>query len=164
MRVNILDIVKTHGASLDVRFNEVMPELNSLAEEYIFEGPVHFEGRLENFSGRLKLEGRLQAHYTAKCFRCLTAVECGMDIEIKDDFVEAGEDHDSEAYTYEGNFVELDKVFKDNIILNLPARHLCTEDCKGLCPQCGCDLNEKGCECEKENINPQLEVLKNFFK
>lgn len=164
MRVNISNIAKTHGASLEIKFNEVVPGLEALDEGYIFDSPVNLEGRLANFGGMLKLKGVLNTLYTAKCFRCLKSMQCKIDVEINEDFIESEKAGVDEAYTYEGNFLELDKAVKDNIILNLPVRQLCTEDCKGLCPQCGCDLNENKCECKDENINPQMEVLKNFFK
>jgi len=57
----------------------------------------------------------------------------------------------------------LDSILKDNIILNLPVKKVCDDNCKGLCPRCGVNLNEKTCDCKDENINPQLEVLKKFF-
>lgn len=163
MRVNISDIAKTHGASLEITFNEKMPDLNSLVEGYIFECPVTFQGRVENFSGILKLKGRLKTCYSAKCFRCLGDIEASLDIDVQEDFVEAGEQKNDESYIFEGNFIELDKAFTDNILLNLPMRQLCAPDCKGYCPQCGCNRNEKSCECREETINPQMEVLKNFF-
>lgn len=164
MRVNISEIIKNHGAYLDIKFSEDLPDLDVIADEYIVKNPIDFKGRVVNFSGILKLEGCLKTNYTAKCFRCLKEMDESIEIDITEDFVEAGKGDTDEAYTFEGNYIDLDKPLKDNIILSLPTRKLCKEDCKGICPQCGCNLNEESCNCEDDKINPQMEVLKNFFK
>ncbi|WDU84060.1 YceD family protein [Caloramator sp. Dgby_cultured_2] len=60
--------------------------------------------------------------------------------------------------------INLEDMIIDNIILSYPAKILCSDDCKGLCPVCGKNLNEGQCECLKDVIDPRLEALKQFFK
>ena len=86
-----------------------------------------------------------------------------MKLDVKEDFISASENTDDEAYSYEGKYIDLSRVLKDNIILGLPMKQVCKPECKGLCPKCGTDLNEKECDCKEDYINPQMEVLKNFF-
>ncbi len=168
MKINISDIVKTDGASLDINFSEVINELNTvIGEEFIFNGPVEFTGKLVNTSGVLKLEGHVQAEFATKCYRCLKNVDGKVDADINESFVDkdkVDEDTDVEMYTYESNFIEVDKILIDNIVLNLPMKQICEVECKGICPKCGTDLNIGTCECKDEDINPKMEVLKNFFK
>ncbi len=163
MRINISDISKNHGASLNVEIHEVLPELKSVQEEYTFDEPIDFKGRLVNYSGILKLSGNLNVKYKTGCFRCLKELDGSLNIVLEEEFVEADKDNEGDYYTYSGHFIELSKVFIDNILLNLPTRRLCSDDCKGICPQCGCDLNTCSCECIEDFSNPQMEALKDFF-
>lgn len=59
--------------------------------------------------------------------------------------------------------VELDEVVIADILLHLPQKNLCKEDCKGLCPVCGQNLNNGACLCEKKSVDPRLEVLKQLM-
>jgi uncharacterized protein len=168
MRINISDIVKIDGASLNVNFNEVMDSLqNLIGDEFVFGNPVIFEGKISNTSGVLKLEGNLKTEYTVKCYRCLKDINSKLDTTIKENLVDAEKvekDTDIETYTYEGNFIEIDRILIDNIVLNLPMKQVCTKDCKGICPKCGVDLNLEQCECKEDEADPRMEILKNFFK
>lgn len=163
MKVNISDLLKNDGSVLDLEFNDVIEELNSVVVDYQFNSPVNFTGKLVNASGILKLDGHLRTEYTAKCYRCLENVNRTMSIDVKENILNAEKNPDTENFTYEGNFILLDKVLTDNVILNLPMRQVCKEDCKGLCPKCGNNFNEKVCQCREDTINPKMEILKNFF-
>ena len=164
MRLNISDIVKQSGASLDIKFSENLLGLNELFEDVTFDGPVNFEGKLLNVSGILKLRGQISASYHTKCFRCLQNLKEEMSFEIQEDILDARSSTDSEAYTFEGYHFEIDKVIMDYIVINLPMRHECGSECKGLCLKCGNNLNTSSCVCSKEDtINPQMEALRDFF-
>lgn len=164
MKIDISNITKVEGAFLNIEFNEVIEELNFLFRDFVFDDPVQFNGQLVNVSGVLKLSGQLNTRYTTICYRCLRNLEQKMDVYVREDLIRRDKCTDCEAYTYEGNYLEIDKILKDNIILNLPMRLLCKDDCKGLCPICGSDLNERECDCREDKINMKMEVLKNFFK
>lgn len=60
--------------------------------------------------------------------------------------------------------LELDDVVITDILLSLPQKFLCRQDCKGLCPQCGSNLNLGDCACEKRQIDPRLEKLKQLME
>ncbi|MCX7746759.1 MAG: DUF177 domain-containing protein [Clostridia bacterium] len=163
MRIDISNIIKIDGASLNIEAGENAESINLSQEGFTFVSPILFKGVLLNISGVLKLEGRLETDYCVKCNRCLTEVKQQMDFPVKEEFMDIEKNEDSECYTYNGNFVELDKVLKDNIILNLPIKLLCNEACKGICPGCGSDLNLGDCGCVFESHDPRFEALKGFF-
>ena len=50
------------------------------------------------------------------------------------------------------------------LVLNAPQRSLCRPDCRGICPQCGTNLNTGSCDCDKEDIDPRLAPLRNLLK
>ena len=64
-----------------------------------------------------------------------------------------------DALFYSGDSFDMDAAAEDAVVLNMDMRILCREDCKGLCPQCGKNLNEGPCGCSKP-IDPRLEKLK----
>jgi len=166
MKLNITDIIKANGNSMDIDFNETMESLNSIGNGLKFNQPVKFSGKLVNNSGVLKLEGRMTTGYTVQCVRCLADIAGKIDIKVDEDFVNSssakkGED---DVYTYEGNVLEIDKALIDNIVLSTQMKMVCSENCKGLCPKCGANLNEKECGCKDDVLNPHMAVLKDYFK
>jgi uncharacterized protein len=163
MRVNVSEISRVDGASINISFEEPILDLVNQQDGYIFDRPVSFKGSITNVSGILKLDGLLKVFYTGNCSRCLKPVTGEAEIHISEDFIEGEPKEDMDVYTFQGNYIELDRTLYDNIILSLPVKLLCSEDCKGICPMCGKDLNEGPCNCEHSDINPKLEVLKNFF-
>src|SRR5919112_562701 len=60
---------------------------------------------------------------------------------------------------YEGDAVDLDEIVREQTLLALPSRHLCREDCKGLCQKCGANLNENQCSCEQGETDPRWAAL-----
>lgn len=165
MRIDISDITKVDGASLEVSFEGQLEEFENTVGEITFDQPVNFEGSLTNQGGILKLAGTLKTSYSTKCYRCLEELAREVEVRVKEDFVSSDKKENlADAYTYEGNYIIIDKALKDNIILNLPMKQLCSEKCKGLCHRCGTNLNERNCDCKEDFINPKLEVLKNYFK
>ena len=165
MRVNVSDIVKTEGAGIDVQFCDDLPELREFDTSVEFKPSFEFTGRIVNLGGLLKLSGQLHFEFSANCLRCLSHVNTAMDIEVNENFVEILKSDDVDAYTFEGNVVDIDKPLMDNIILALPMTFICSEDCKGLCSICGNNLNIKNCNCDESKIvDPRMEILKDYFK
>ncbi|MDD2499121.1 MAG: DUF177 domain-containing protein, partial [Desulfitobacteriaceae bacterium] len=71
--------------------------------------------------------------------------------------------NEEEIYFYEGDKIDILPQVLQTILLELPMKVLCREDCKGLCPVCGTNLNIKECRCERESIDPRLAALKNLL-
>jgi uncharacterized protein len=84
-----------------------------------------------------------------------------VDEELAGDEVEVGED-DIDVYSYEGEEVDLEPLLREQVILAVPFAPLCREDCKGLCPVCGIDLNTGNCTCDRTPIDPRWTALKNL--
>lgn len=163
MKIDISSVLKFNDASLNIMFSEIVKDLQSIGEGFVFDNPVELKGSLFNIGGIVKMNGRIKTSYLAKCSRCLMDYENEIDIEITEEFV-AEEFNSDDVYIYQGKSIEFDKVIKDNIILNLPTKQLCNDECKGLCEVCGCNLNEVNCECKKEEIDLRMQVLKNYFR
>ena len=164
LKIDVHEILRENGAHIELDLSERLEDLDMSDTGCDFDSPVAFKGMISNVKGILKLTGRLKLDYTAKCYRCLKEVKCSMDIGIEENFVKSETEKDDESYLYEGDYIEIDKPLKDNILLELPMKHVCEEECRGICPKCGCDLNSTQCDCTEESTDPRLEGLKDFFK
>ncbi len=163
MKLDIADITRVNGTSVKLEFEEA-PPIREPVEGYMLDATVGFKGILTNINGILELDGRLTTGYRTVCYRCLKAIGGQLDIRIKESFVNGKQGAEEiDAYVLEGKILDTDKAFEDNIILNLPMKQVCADDCKGLCQKCGTDLNEGLCGCVGDSINPQMEALKKFF-
>jgi uncharacterized protein len=164
MKFDISSITKANGASMSIEFKDVLTCSSRIPDGYEIVGPVSFKGRLTNVNEILELDGDLEADYTTKCFRCLKDLSGHLKLNVSESFMHGEPEEGSDAYTFEGYSLELDSVFEDIIILNLPMRQICSGNCKGFCAICGANLNEGACNCKEEYINPQMEILKNLLK
>ncbi|HHW30400.1 MAG TPA: DUF177 domain-containing protein [Clostridiaceae bacterium] len=163
MKLDVSTITKLSGRSMDVEFNGKIEALNDIVKDGKFD-TVFLKGKLVNIDGVLELNGQISTKYRTGCYRCLKEVTKELSIKVSENFVREGSQTESDEYTYNENYVELEQMLIDNIVLHLPTRVLCSENCKGLCQKCGCDLNIKSCQCKEDNIDPRMETLKKFFE
>ena len=83
----------------------------------------------------------------------------------KEFFAKAGlEDENDDVIILDSNEIDLQDIIVQALSCALPITSLCSEDCKGFCPECGCNLNIETCNCEVDDIDPRLAVLKDFLK
>ncbi|MBQ7665241.1 MAG: DUF177 domain-containing protein [Synergistaceae bacterium] len=117
----------------------------------------------------LILELDIHAEIVGECSRCLKPAN----LEISEKLMYLYYSHSAEGLdelddympvevNNFGRVLDIMPQIEESIYTLLPAKMLCRDDCKGLCPECGADLNEVTCSCKKENIDPRLEALKNF--
>ena len=72
-------------------------------------------------------------------------------------------DEDEDIIVVESSVIDLYDLIYNDIVLNIPTQVMCDEECKGLCHDCGVNLNHKACKCVQEAIDPRFEKLKSFF-
>lgn len=119
--------------------------------------------------GSVDVRGRLQGRLEMKCSRCLKPVIEHVDIPFHEVFQpvddpDGVQDEDDDITYVQGESVDLTHYVEEALLLYLPLAPVCSEDCLGLCPNCGRDLNEGSCDCDTEAIDPRLAGLKDFFK
>lgn len=135
-------------------------------------GRTIVKGRAARRDGRAKLEGTLAATVRTECDRCLTPLEFPIEATFTVGYVpeeefddeahaEVGEDEASIA-ALEGEAINVDDLVREQLLLALPARRLCREECKGLCPVCGVNRNVETCACEEKEIDPRWAALKSL--
>jgi uncharacterized protein len=77
---------------------------------------------------------------------------------------EKEDEEDANFSFYKGAEIDLGEILREHLALEIPIRYLCSESCKGLCPQCGQNLNSAACSCVPIKGDPRLAVLKEFLK
>lgn len=116
--------------------------------------PVQVRGRLSDSGpGRYYWHGTLRTVVQGACRRCLAQVRTPIDAEIRALFAEgASLDDEPATYVVAASAIELDlsEAVREELILTVPEYVVCREDCLGLCPKCGENLNEGPCECRPE--------------
>ena len=116
--------------------------------------PVAFSGTYMLADDTVLVRGTARARIQSPCARCLapafTEVSAEVDEAFRRDNGEEPQDADDDQYTYSGHVLELDEAVRTALLLELPSRILCKEDCRGLCDQCGADLNINECLCQKD--------------
>jgi uncharacterized protein len=122
-------------------------------------------------SGTVFIKGSFSAQIDICCSRCLentklsigsdfaytlipAKAETRKDLELKPEELEIG--------YYQGDFIDLAPIICEQIILQIPIKALCSEDCMGLCQQCGANLNISSCYCRLNFVDDRMAVLKNF--
>jgi uncharacterized protein len=99
---------------------------------------------LVSFEGGIQAEGTVQAPWAGICRRCAEPVTGQLEVRVKERF---GVEADEDFYPITDDTIDLGPLVRDAIVLELPMAPLCREDCAGLCPQCGANLNEGDCSC-----------------
>jgi DUF177 domain-containing protein len=155
------------------RAEELGPE-TARTDDYRLAGDVRFTGRLQKNDPRYRLTGRVTATLELNCGRCLEAFTLPVDAEVDLTYlpdphdaaaeeVELEEEDLTTAY-YHGHLLDLGEMLREQFYLALPMRPLCREDCQGLCPQCGTNLNQGTCACDARWEDPRLAGLRAIMK
>jgi uncharacterized protein len=132
--------------------------------------PAHSQLRVVLSGERLAVDGRVVVDLEVACCRCAKGfpqhVEKTFSVEYWPDpkVVHEGEElelsyDELDIGFYRGDKFDLSAVVTEQILLDIPMKPVCRESCKGLCDQCGADLNEETCECARTRVDPRLEVL-----
>jgi uncharacterized protein len=158
-RIGVALLLRDVPSTSEVRFSAPFDERGEFeprgAAETDIAGSaeVSVQLQLQSFSGGLRAKGRVSAPWFGVCRRCSAAVVGESDVAVDERFVDIREEGDEEAYLIENDFIDLEPMVHDILLLDLPLAPLCREDCQGLCPHCGGDRNEVPCDCQAP-INP----------
>lgn len=129
--------------------------------------PISVSGTVRNCAGVVTLEAGLKYTLDKNCDRCLCSVKLNQNVSVKHTLVKslAGDESVSDEYiVIDADQFDLDDLFSGEVLLALPSKILCKDDCKGLCTVCGHDLNQGECGCDRRILDPRLEVLRNLLK
>ena len=158
MLLDVRPILHEPGKHLDFRFQLDLSDME-LAGRYPISRPVTVEGTVRNAADVLELELTARSTLDAVCDRCGKAFDQDKEIPFRCLLAEELQNEDNdEIVLLEDGEVDAGDLARTAFILGMDTKTLCSEDCKGLCPRCGADLNLGPCSCGKET-DPRLAVL-----
>ncbi len=128
-----------------------------------FISEVRASGRVRNNTGIVSLSAEACFSYSAVCAKCAKPLKSDRSVRIDHYLISHLNDEDNDLFILVDDMrLNLDELIREDIYLSLPSRFLCSENCKGLCPVCGADLNEEKCNC-KAPPDPRLEALRKLL-
>jgi uncharacterized protein len=117
---------------------------------------------------KVEIDGKTNVTLLISCNRCLSDVEVDFDIHFQEELNFSTRNQDEINELKEANYLneydlDLDLLVQDEIILDFPMKVLCNEDCKGLCSNCGTNLNKGSCNCDKTSLDPRMAAIQDIF-
>ncbi|MCD5405208.1 MAG: DUF177 domain-containing protein [Desulfotomaculum sp.] len=176
MLIDVSDLKKRKWNSRSFEFYEDL-SIKALEYEIEFFKPVKVSIDITNCGSYFQVNGRIVAVLKLTCDRCLKTYEYLMNTSLIEQYYQKSNCESSSAHgcknslklheeriPFSGDFIDIDSEVLASIRLALPMKHLCREDCLGICPKCGVDLNFEQCKCQKDEIDIRMSVLKKLLK
>jgi len=147
-------------------------DLNPVDERVKLTAPATVNGKIRLAGNEVLVNGYVDTRAQVECDRCLKPIELPVNSDFELEYITGSEYESSGAAelteaemsvsVFDGAAIDVDEIVKEQILLTVPTRMLCREDCKGICPQCGVDRNTGECNCVTEDIDPRWAALKNL--
>lgn len=167
-----IELEKLEGRKGDFAHVYQPDELNPIDERVNLIAPAAVTGRVRLSGNEVFVNGHVEARARVECDRCLQPVELPVNADFALEYISGDEYESSQAAelteaelsvsVFDGEAIDVDEIVKEQVLLAVPTRMLCREDCKGICPECGIDRNTGECSCVSKDIDPRWAALKNL--
>ena len=147
-------------------------DLNPVDERVSLTAPAAVNGKVRLAGKEVFVNGHVETRAQVECDRCLQQVEAPVNTDFALEYIPGSVYESSEVAelteaemsvsVFDGQAIDVDEIVKEQILLAVPTRLLCREDCKGICPECGTDRNTGDCSCSTNDIDPRWAALKNL--
>jgi len=160
MTVNIKNLPDGEAKPISLSKKISLPKAYSVNDKVF----VKLLGKISNEKkGIFHFSGNVNAILNLNCDLCLKPFDFKLDFTI-DEIFSKSDDKEEDYLFFSGDVINLEPAVLNNILINMPMKAVCSNNCKGLCGICGHNLNESDCGCKKEYINPEFEKLKALFE
>lgn len=164
MKINIASVLRNDGASKAFSGNVELGTFDFMGSTLAFEKPLDVVGRVYNIGGTLEISAQITGEYKTTCSRCGEDVTEKLEAELFESVDNDFSDIDEECIVVSGNVIDISGSIEACIFNSIPMQFLCREDCKGLCPECGIDLNKNKCNCEETVYDPRFAIFRKLSK
>lgn len=163
MIIELEPVFNNDGASFSFDYEFSLSSLE-VSGGFPIQKPVRVKGEVKNNTGIVTLSATALVTYCSPCDRCAEEVVRDFSFSVEHNLIASLNDETNDDFLQVSDMrLDLDELVTEDINLSLPTKFLCTEECKGLCPQCGKNLNLGPCDCKKP-IDPRLEGLLQFLE
>ena len=164
MVVDLKHIFVNDDFSLPLKYALDLSDIDYMGE-YPLKKPVEIVGEIFNKASLVRLEAEITFEFDASCDRCGTRTAKKHTLKVSKSLATSIEGEESDTIiTVPDMKLNLDELIYAETVSNLPMKHLCDENCKGICSKCGKNLNEGECGCPKKEIDPRLKALADLLK
>lgn len=160
MKLNLREIMEVPGGCIPYETDLDTSNLDFPSVLRYKAGP-HGTGEVKNVAGVLRIYGTVKTEMVCLCDRCGEEYECEKSTGFEA-FAEPEGSDNPDAYVLEGDELDISEVLETVFILDMDTKFLCREDCRGVCPGCGRNLNRESCVCSAE-CDPRLAVLEQLL-
>ena len=130
-----------------------------------FRSPIRVKGEVAGKAGIVTLSAIVEYVYQGPCDRCSQPVSVSRQVPVTTTVVrELFGEEDDRFLVCENMRLDADSLFTEEVLLSLPMKFLCQEDCRGICLNCGQNLNEEHCGCSRKESDPRLEKLRQLIR
>lgn len=147
-------------------------DLNPVDERVGLTAPANVKGSVRLSGNEVFVNGHVDTRAQVECDRCLKPVELPVSADFALEYITGPEYESSDVAelseaemsvsVFDGKGIDVDEIVKEQVLLAVPTRMLCREDCKGICPECGIDKNTGECQCVTDDIDPRWAALRNL--
>ena len=162
MFIDISQVLKGEGKFKKFSETLAFDDFQFFSNDVKFASDIKVDGVFKNLGDVIFFEGKASTVLNCECGKCLK--EFSKDFEFSFDQKFSKNPNSDDVCAFEGNEIFIDDVIIQALCMDLPISFVCADDCKGLCHKCGKNLNEGECDCEDDDIDPRMAVLKNFLK
>ncbi|MBU3195555.1 YceD family protein [Clostridium algidicarnis] len=163
MSVEIIELNKGKSFKKEVSFIYNKDTISYDGEDIGFVRPIAVSGDISSNGDVITLIAKVKTELELTCSRCLEKFNYPLNLNLNEEFSFDEEIEDENIIILNSDNLDITEVVENSIILTLPMKKLCSEDCKGLCQICGTNLNNQSCDCDKDIIDPRLAKLKQLF-
>jgi uncharacterized protein len=160
LRIPLAAALRHPGNARPVVASFELDGLSGVAAEVAPGSPVAVDVLLERVPEGIVVRGNLGAAWSAACSRCLDPVHGRIDVHVDELFELVP--LEGETYKLDEDVIDLEPMVRDALLLELPLAPLCSDDCEGLCPNCGVNRNLTHCECVSHEIDPRWAALRSL--
>ncbi|MGL5245207.1 MAG: YceD family protein [Sarcina sp.] len=126
--------------------------------------PLEFKGEILSYDDIIIIKGKVTGKIQMECSRCLKHFSYNVHNDIDEKFTNNSNQEEDSIILVEGDELDITEIIVNNVISTLPIKKLCDENCRGLCQECGTDLNVHICNCNTQDVDIRLAKLKDLFK
>ena len=149
MILKLRQLFDREGDKKDLNLDIPLEELGIYNGVGTFKTPVSLRGSISNHAGIVTLSYNLQFTMHHQCDRCLNEFDREYNLDFEHILIRTESEDDDEYVYCPDSTLDVNELAISDLLLSLPTKILCKEDCKGICPKCGQNLNEAECECDK---------------
>jgi len=168
LQINVAELKRRPGELVYFNLSSELPPLEHLGEKNVFTGPVMVKVAVFNGDGLFQVEGNITGNLKFNCNRCLELFDYSFTAPMVETYypaVQGKAGAGEEAVPFNGDVIDLAPEVRRSILISLPMKVVCRQECLGLCRQCGVNLNKNVCRCaDRENSYSRLAGLKDLLK